>query len=176
MINYVALPGLQGSENRPGLMKNIYIAPVRDFASIATPTDSGNMDGSSVTITGDHTFNVGRGWIRMYSTLASAQLIAETIGERDGRGHRLELNAFRPGVGAQNIEFANKALYDEFVILVETLEGEFLQMGTERLAVECTGASMDTGNVEGSGRKGYTFTFETFGSPYVYEGTITELP
>lgn len=175
MVNYVALPGLQGSENRPGLMKNIYVAPVRDFATFAVPTDSGNMDGSSVLITGDHTFEAGRGWIPMYSTLESAQLIAETIGERDGRGHRLELTAFRPGVGAQNIEFANKALYDEFIILVETLEGQFLQMGTERMGVECTGAAMDTGTV-GSGRKGYTFTFDTFGSPYVYEGVITELP
>lgn len=175
MINYVNLPGLEGAENRPGLMKNIYVAPVRDFDVLATPVDSGNMDGSSVEISADHTFQAGRGWIRMYSTLESAQLIAETVGERDGRGHRLELTAFRPGVAAVNIEFANKALYDEFIILVETLEGQFLQMGTERMGVECTGAALDTGTV-GGGRKGYTFTFDTFGSPYVYSGAITELP
>jgi hypothetical protein len=174
-VNYVNLPGLEANENRPGLMKNIYIAPVRDFATLAVPAPTGNMDGSSVVIAADHTFNVGRGWVRMYSTLESAQLIAETIGERDGRGHRSELTAFRPGVSAANIEFANKALYDEFIILVETLEGEFLQMGSERMGVECTGAALDTGTV-GGGRKGYTFTFDTFGSIYVYNGAITELP
>lgn len=172
MINYNNLPGLEGAENRPGLMKNVYLAPVRDFTAFVEPTDSGLMDGSSVEIPTAHTFAVGRGWVKMYTTLESAQLIAETIGERDGRGTRLELTAFRPGVSSKNIEFANKALYDEFIILVETLEGQFIQLGRERMGVECTGAAMDTGTV-GGGRKGYTYTFDVFGSPYVYLGDPT---
>jgi len=175
MIDYNNLPGLQGQENRPGLMKNVFIAPVRDFDTIEEPTDTGLMDGSSVKITGDHTFVATKGWLKMYTTLETAQLIAETIGERDGRGHRLELTAFRPGVGAENIEFANKAIGDEFLILVETLEGDYIQVGRERLAAECTASNMDTGTV-GGGRKGYSFTFETFGSPLLYEGVITEKP
>ena len=175
MIDYKNLPGLEGQENRPGLTQNVYLAPVRDFDALQVPTDSGLMDGSSVTIAGDHTFQAGRGWIQMYTTLESAQLIAETVGERDGRGQRLELTAFRPGVKAVNIEFAKKATYDRFILLVETLEGDYVQMGSKTLAVECTSANMDTGTV-GGGRKGYTFTFDTFDGPFVYQGAITELP
>ncbi len=173
-VSYNHLPGLEGRENKPGLMKNVYIAPLREL-TLAEPVDSGNMDGSSVEITSDHTFAdpATQGWVKMYTTLDSAQLIAETIGERDGRGTRQELTAFRPGMSAWDIEFANVALYDEFVVLVETLEGDFLQMGTQRMGVECTGASADTGTVS-SGRKGYTFTFEVFDKPFIYSGAIAE--
>lgn len=175
MIDYQNLPGLEGEANRPGLMKNVFVAPVTWFTTIQKPTDSGAMDGSSVVITTDHAFDVGKGFIKMYTTLDSAQTIAETIGERDGRGHRVELTAFRPGMRAIDIEFGEKALSDEFIILVETLEGNFYQLGSERLACECTAANGDTGTVS-SGRKGYTFTFETFAPIRIYEGDITEKP
>ena len=174
MQDYKNLPGLQGRSNRPGLTKKILLAPVSAFDVVADVADPNATGPERVTISGDHTFLTGQGFTEMYTTLDTGKLMAESIGERDGRGHSVKVECFHPGTKAEAMAFAETALYDEFILLVEELEGEHIQVGDKTLGADVLN-SFDTGTVS-SGRKGYQFTFESFAPLRKYEGAITMKP
>lgn len=174
MFTYKSLPGLQGKSNRPGLKKRVYIAPLSAFDTIAKVVDPDAVDATRITISEAHTFPVGEGFIEFYTTLDTASLLAESVGERDGKGHNPKVEFFHPGVKADAFAFADACQHDEYIILVETLEGEFIQIGEENLGAEIA-SNFASGTVS-SGRKGYSFVADTYGSLKLYTGLVTVKP
>lgn len=174
MFTYKSIPGLQGKSNRPGLKKRVYIAALSAFETIEKVVDPDAADETRITIAGDHTFPVGEGFIEFYTTLDTAKLMAESVGERDGKGHNPKVEFFHPGIKAEAMAFADACQSDEYIVLVETLEGEFLQLGEENIGVEIS-SNFDSGTVS-SGRKGWSFVADTYGSLKLYTGTVTVKP
>ncbi len=183
MATLTHLPGPQGKDNQPGLKGDIFIAPIDWFDDIADFKTT-NGPGDSVTIDGSHTFKVNPnattpgakyGFLKVYSTLDTAQFKLDPTGERDGRGYKSSLEFFNPGSGKEAAEFARIIKNSSCIILVKTADGQVQQMGAEGLGAEIV-ASYDSGKLSG-GRRGNTFKAEAYqqGNQY-YEGTIDLLP
>lgn len=159
----------------PGLGKVIYGAPVGWFAAagIKKPTAAAAA-GDEYTISDDHVFEVGKGFITLYSTLDTGEFTAEMVGDRDSRTFNPKLVYQNPGLNAEKIEFANKSKDDDWIFLVPLVDGTVLQLGTELLPCEVM-ASLGSGKTSG-GYKGASYEAETFGSIYEYKGTIELKP
>lgn len=177
------LPGPQGKDNQPGLKGDIFVAPIEWFDEIADFKKTNNA-GDSVTIDGSHTFKVNPdattpgakyGFLKVYSTLDTAQLKLDPTGERDGRGYKASLEFFNPGSGKPAAEFTRIIKNSSCIILVKTPDGIVQQVGLEGLGAEIVG-SYDTGKLSG-GRRGTTYKAEAYqnGNQF-YEGTIDLLP
>jgi len=174
MFSYQNLAGLEGNTNRPGVKKTVYLAPLRAFDVIGAVADPEAADNTRITVATDHTFQATEGFIKCYTTADTGQLLAESVGERDGRNHSVKLNFFHPGAKADALAFADAAQYDEYIILAETLEGDFIQLGEADLGADIM-SNFDSGTLS-SGRKGWSFTAEYFGSLKLYTGTVTVKP
>lgn len=174
MIDYDHIPGLEGQPNPPGEKKTLLLAPISWFEAIAPVAGPDALDATRYTIATDHTFKTGKGWIKVYTTLDTLHLTAESIGERDSRGHDVKIEFFHPGTKKQIMAFAQLAQNDEFIALAQGLDGAILQVGAEDLGADIL-SNYDGGTVS-SGRRGTTFTLQSYAPLYLYEGAIVEKP
>lgn len=157
--------------NEPGIKKKVYVGDVTKMTTIAAAVTPPVLPGDEALITEDHIFEVLEGFIEMYTTQATGELTAETIGDLDSRAIAPKLEFFHPGIYAAVLEFARNAQICDFIILVEQLNGTFIQMGSEGLEMAISHA-VGTGKTDG-GAKGLTFTAEGFSPLFIYEGVIT---
>ena len=161
-------------DNAPGTKKKVLVAPSRLFTAIATPAAAGAGDGDTIEITGNHTFAAPDGFVELYTTLDTQELVAEMVGERDSRILNPKFDCFHPGIYKELLEFGNWAKDDEFIVLVQLLDGTYVQLGNEDVGCDIT-YKLGSGKNSGGG-KGATFTVETFGTPYIYAGVVTLKP
>lgn len=161
-------------DNAPGLRKNIYFAERDWFETLQKPAAPFANPGDSLKITTDHVFETGKGWIGMHTTLATAELVAEMVGERESRTNNPSLTAQHPGLTAEIIEFLQQMKSGDWIVIVETLAGEFIQIGEDGLECEVM-YSFGSGRVDG-GYQGVTATISNFGKPYFYEGDLLMYP
>ena len=173
-IAYADLNSPQGADNMGGTKQYILFAPVADFSTIAPRPASPANIGQLAEITGNHTFGVGKGFLRMYVTLDTGKLMDEVQGERDGRSYKTTVEVFHPGMTKEILGFLRQAKNDQFIVLVPLPDGKYRQIGTEDFYAEIIGKT-DTGT-NSSGRRGTTFTIEAMETgPILYSGTITEI-
>ena len=170
MADLTHLPGNQGRDNQPGLQQTVFIAPIEWF-DLIKGCKTTNAAGDSVTIDGSHTFKLGFGFLKAYSTLDTAQLKIDPTGERDGRGNKATLEFFNPGNSKESAEFHRVIKNHDCLVLVKTPEGIVEQIGSEGLPAEIVG-SYDSGKLSG-GRRGTTYKTEAYQAGHqFYEGTI----
>jgi hypothetical protein len=162
-------------DNAPGVKKKAYAAPrswFEDPDGLKIPTPGATPGpGDSYRITATHAFKEGKGFLELYGTLATGEITAETVGERDSRTTNPQFVFQNPGLDAFGIEFAEQAKNDEWIILIPGLDGLVYQMGQDGLECDLV-PSRGSGKVDG-GYKGHTYTAESFGPIFVYEGDIT---
>jgi len=170
---YSAIPK-KLQDNAPGTKKRVFVAPSSSFLALQAPIAAGAGDGDTIEIGTDHTFNVGFGFTELYTTMDTSELTAETVGDRDSRSLNTKLECFHPGLYKEIMEFANWVKDDEFIVLIEMLDGTVIQLGSDGLECDIT-AKHGSGKVSGGG-KGTTFTVEAFGPIYIYTGVITPKP
>lgn len=164
------LKGPEGKDNAPGLKQKIYVAAEQDFTTIKGVKTT-TAAGDSVTIDGSHTFAAGKGFVSCYTTLKTAQFKLGNVGERDGRGKKIDFTFFHPGNSKEVAEFDRQIKNQSAIILVTTPEGEVLQLGQDGLGVEILG-EYDSGTLD-SGRRGFTFKVEGYANGLLfYEGDI----
>ncbi|MCA8831955.1 hypothetical protein [Hymenobacter pini] len=164
------LKGPQGKDNTPGLKSNIFIAAEDDFTTIKGFKKT-NAAGDSVTIDGSHVFPDGKGFVKCYTTPNTANLKLDPTGERDSRGKKIALEFFHPGNSKEVAEFDRQIKNRSAIVLVQTPDGQVLQLGSEGLGVEILG-NYDTGTT-GSGKRGFTFKVEGYSNGLAfYEGDI----
>ena len=164
----------KGGNNAPGIKKKVLVAPVRTFATISEPTNAGTTPGDGIVIGTDHTFGLADGFVELYTTMDTGELTGELIGERDSRSTNPKVVASHPGLYAEAIECADKAKDEDWIVLVEGLDGVLIQVGTQELGADFS-YSFGSGKVSG-GYKGLVFNFESFGKAYIYEGVVTLKP
>ena len=158
--------------NEPGIKKNVYIGDVSLMTTVAAAVNPPVIPGDEALIADSHLFGVGDGFLKLYTTLDTGELTAETIGDLDSRAIAPKLEMFHPGIYEEALEFARNAQICDWIILVEQLNGKYVQMGIEGLEMSISHA-LGSGKVSGGG-KGITFTAEGFSPIFIYEGTITE--
>lgn len=167
------LPKPQG-DNTPGLKTKVLIAAEDDFTALKGVKTTTAV-GDSVTIDGDHTFAVGKGFIECYTTQDTASLKLTNVGERDGRGKKIALEFFHPGNAKAVAEFDRQIKNRSCIVLVETPDGQHLQLGSAGLGVEVLG-EFESGKLSG-GRRGFMFKVDGYQNGLLfYDGAITLKP
>ncbi|TPG71993.1 hypothetical protein [Hymenobacter nivis] len=169
------LEGPNGSDNTPGLLGYVYLALERDFLKIAKAPKTGTKPGDTAVIIEKHTFKTGKGFVKTYITLDSNTLKAGLVGERDGKGYKLNFEGFLPGNKAEVLEFARVVKNLGLIMLVPDADGTYIQVGSEGLPVELA-PDFDSGKLS-SGRRGFMIKGEAYGNGiYIYAGDVTEKP
>lgn len=167
---YYDIPRRNGKDNMGGFSCLAWIVPMSAFTTIKgvkTTTDPGDK----VTIDGSHVFPSGKGFIKVYSTLDTAKLATETIGERGGHAAKITGELFAPGMSKLNAELARNCPNDEWMVMLKDTNDstKFIQVGTEDLPATLM-PKFDSGTIS-SGKKGFTFSFEAFGHGLLFYGT-----
>lgn len=172
-----SLGGLNGEDNTPGLLNYVLWAATDWFATIAkAPKYSATAaPGTSAIIAADHAFKQGFGFIRIYLTLDSSELKGSVVGERDGRGQKIELDGFHPGNRAAALEFFNIVKNIDGIMLVPDADGTYIQVGADGLPVELAPA-YGSGKISG-GRRGITVKAECYAAGIkIYAGDVVMKP
>lgn len=176
-MGFEALKKNKVRDNAPGLRKNILIAE-RDWfvpnTGLKAPVPPFTNPGDSLRITGNHEFVEGKGFIPFHATLATAELTAENVGDRESRTNNPSLVAQHPGLTAEIVEFFQSRKNGDWIVLQQTLAGEWIQMGEDGLEAEIM-FTFGSGRVDG-GYQGVTATISNYGKPYFYEGDIVYYP
>lgn len=175
-IDYTAKAGTdaQGS-NMGGIKQHIFIAPIRDFATIETVAAVATDEGEASSIAGDHIFSVGKCFKRVYCTLDKGGVNIEPQGERDGKSFKTSAKIFHPGASVDKFGFASLSQNDKFIVLVPLSDGTIVQIGSEDFYAEIE-SKFSTGETT-AGARGFEFNISSV-SPvaYIYEGAISETP
>ena len=175
MIDYAPILGTQGADNEGGFA-TILAMPKRWLANIPAVV-GGGAPGDLNTIAAAITVNnpLAEGFVKMYATDTTQLLVGESVGERDGRTKKWTTTFFHPGNDAILEEWFDSAQNEEFIVLEQECDGKVWLFGTN-----CTGAELfaafNSGQRDGSGRKGYTVTIEYFGKRIFYTAAIPMKP
>jgi hypothetical protein len=172
-----SLGGLNGEDNTPGLLNYVLWAATDWFQTIAkAPKYSAEAaPGTSAVIADKHVFKPSFGFIRIYITLDSNELKGSVVGERDGRGQKIEFDGFHPGNKPAALEFFNLLKNIDGIMLAPDADGTYIQVGADGLPVEIAPA-YGSGKISG-GRRGTTLKGECYSSGIkIYAGDITYKP
>ncbi|MFC6999583.1 hypothetical protein [Rufibacter roseus] len=172
-MDLLDLNGPSGEDNDGGLRQLGFVAPMSYFApaGLKGPKSRSAVATDEVTIDGAHAFEATKGFHPVYMTPDSEELKLEAVGERDGRGQKGTLEFFYPGSEKEGAVFARRVKNLSCIMLVETVEGNRLQLGGPGRGVEITG-SYSSGKQSG-GRRGWTFKCEYFTTGlHFYEGEV----
>lgn len=164
-------------KNAPGLSNTAWLAPKSWFSDVKGTTAVPVLAGDTVIIEGDHTFEVGKGFISIYTTYKTAKAAAEKVGEADSTGTTTKFEAFYPGTAPAFAEFL--ADDDEYIALfgdVTCSNTQYIQLGSKCLPAKVSGG-WESGQAGGEGKKGFTFTIESYAASMLfYPGVVTLYP
>jgi hypothetical protein len=171
------LGGLNGEDNTPGLLNYVFWAATDWFDTIAKAPkySAAAAPGTSAIIADSHAFKPGYGFIRIYLTLDSNELKGAVVGERDGRGQKLELEGFHPGSTPAALEFFNLVKNIDGIMLVPQADQTLIQVGADGLPVEL--APVYGSGKLGTGRRGITVKAECYAIGIkLYQGDVLMKP
>ena len=168
--------GPGGDDNTPGLLGYVYVAREDAFKTIAKAPKTGTVAGETAIIKEDHEFlDPTDGWAKVYMTLESNKLKAALVGERDGKGIKIEFEGFHPGNKAETLEFTRIVKNLGLIMLVPDADGTYIQVGQEGLPVELA-PDYDSGTLN-AGRRGFTIKGSAYATGlYIYAGDIKVKP
>lgn len=162
--------GPQGDDNTPGLLGYVLVAREDAFKTLAKAPKVGVNPGDTAIIVDSHVFkDPADGWAKVYMTLESNKLKAALVGERDGKGIKIDFEGFHPGNKATTLEFARIVKNLGLIMLVPDADGTYLQVGQEGLPVELA-PDYDSGTLN-AGRRGFTIKGTAYATGlYIYAG------
>lgn len=171
-----------GQRNPPGFRDYFLFAPVRDFddlQTLADPETAVTLE-ERVEITADHTFLVGKGFIRVYSTIDRNSLTGELTGGRDGRGKKYSVEAFFPGFDTEALGLLDQAMNDKCIVLIPLFGNggtvKHFQLGLNGITPEIM-SKEGTGKVGENTVRGSEVMIECYQeAACIYTGVVTELP
>jgi hypothetical protein len=177
-MDYEDYLGLAGAPNKTGFSSEILFAPKSWFLSLKEPATPFTNPGDSVTIGTTHTFNTGKGFVKLVTTQDTQDLTGETIGDNvDSQGQKIDLTGFLAGLNAVTTELAEALANEEIITLVKDCNlasGTYIQLGCN-----CDGLRAKISPVGGKksgGAKGYNITFTGYCGIRYYTGTVTLKP
>lgn len=164
-----------------GVSDFFYFAPVSIFTLIASPTLTAPpgvpVPGEEVTITADHTFGVGDGFVKMLCAPFMNQFSATAVGDPGSKKLSPKFEVFMTGSYAELHEFAKNALNQPAIILSKDANCDanmYYQIGSSCVYAWLTDINWSSGQTR-DGKKGYAFTWETAASSILlYKGGVTE--
>jgi hypothetical protein len=163
--------------NSPGMSEEILVttkSSILAFPSLMVYA----APGDTLRLTGDITFEAADGFVKLYATKDTVQLMIKKVGMKDSRGWNIELPFFAPGLNAPLAElFAEDP---DVVVLVkkpDCIGSEYICLGTDCRALEISGDFDSSLANDDSGRHGWSGMIQGY-LPifYYYDGVITLKP
>lgn len=168
------------TQNIGGLTGRIRLSPIADFDTIAkkkeisdtpTPTDPKEL----IEITDSHAWTSGKGYREMYITRDSGKAEMEMNQARDTTGMKTTITGQTPGADSLTQGVLTIAANTKLLVLAETGDGKWIQVGSERFPAELK-YKWTAGKNEGEYR-GAEVTITGFESTIQYYlGTQTKHP
>lgn len=165
-------------DNNGGTKKFFFMAERNKFLLLKALKTTTNP-GDQVTIDGTHTFIApvapvtAEGFVKIYTTEDTGEAMAESIGSPDGYSKKVSFKAFHPGTYKEFSEWERNAKNGEFILLVPTANGKYIQIGLDGLEATVKGAWKGS-KLSGDGSGWEIESWAYANSVNFYEGTITE--
>lgn len=174
---------LNGNDNVSGFKQRVFIARKDWFDTIAKPENDlnsstfdplTNFEGT-VQITDSHTFKVGFGFLDIYCTFDVGDYDSEMPPGNDHNGSYHTVKFFIPGIDAKKLALVRNAQNYKWIVIIETIDGKFMQIGTEHLWADIIGKFKlpnPSGDRRGSEMQAKAFQIH----PILYSGELTPHP
>jgi len=168
--------------NSAGTGTEILFANKKDFTAIATPTSfaTATTTDEIVTIDGNHTFAVGKGFRKLQITDRTGKVDSNFVGDIDAKSAEHMFSGFIPNNTPANLGVLSILATCEWIFLIpeESAEGTvYRQIGSVQHAAY-TEEDNYTSDVTG-GKRGTTYSIKSVGhsihAPF-YTGTVTLHP
>jgi hypothetical protein len=174
--DFVDISGPLNRDNAGGLAAEVLYAPVSHFTSIEVP-GAYSAAGDEVKITTDHTFDAGKGFVKLKFVVDSHALSASMPEERDASGYRASLEGDVVAETEEEIaEVLRNLLTDDLIVLVKTANGKYIQMGTEDFPAAIRQSEDTTGSSVEGVNKQRVVAMANQPKKLFYSGTVTLKP
>lgn len=178
MYDYASLTS--HSNQGSGIADFLLFAPVSAFTTIQGPTLTAAPDppvpGEEVTITANHVFPNGEGFIKLTCKPFVNQMMGKTTGDTGNKKFLPSIEVFVPGSYATLHEFVKNSLNEPCILLAKEGNcdaGFYYQLGNSCNYAWLSEAEWSTGTTK-EGSKGYKMTWEASAAGiFMYKGTIT---
>ncbi len=173
-INNLGLKFTDGTENQSGIQEKAWFIPLSWLKTIANPK-IGATAGSILEITESHVMETGKKPVQMAPLYKKSGLKSTMEGEELSKMFKMCAEFFIPQISADNLGTIGAIKNYHGIVLLKRpgVDTEFIQVGSEGLAANVTGAEVDLGTGP-TGSVGIKVTFEAYGSMpfYVYKGEL----
>lgn len=157
-----------------GIGEFALVAPKSWFTEVKAPVAPFNNRGDSITIKSDHTFVVGKGFMKFGLSPDKNKLEIKTGGDKGIKTEETTVTIFIPGSYDEAHETLRNLINQPLLVIVKDAncaEGIYYNLGTD-----CTNAwldyAFDTGTTA-DGNKGFTVTITFAEAPLFYQPTVT---
>jgi hypothetical protein len=167
--------------------KNILIAPVSWFETISapkalhdteTPANEGTTFAELGSITTDHVFPTGKGFMTLVGAIETTDLKAAYLGEGVNKIVENKTTIVLEGSSAELVGLSRWIKNQRFIVLIQESEEDiFRQLGSEEYSAIFTELDANVeATREGLKRRTFTLTDKQRYEAPVYTGTVTKLP
>lgn len=173
-LNNLGLNFKDGTENQSGIQEKAWFIPLSWLKTISA-SKIGTTAGSILEITESHVMEMGKKPILMAPLYKKSGLKSTMEGEELSKMFKMAPEFFIPQITADNLGTISAIKNYRGIILIKRpgVDTEFIQIGSEGLAANVTGAEVDLGTGP-TGSVGIKVTFEAYGSVpfYIYKGEL----
>jgi len=176
-INFINITSavVSAAESKPGHSDVLYLAPAGWFDTIQSTLSDGTP-GSTKRVTGTHTFNAGKGWLRTECKAKSIDPTGDAQGEAGGQVPSYKYKVIIKGDSPEILEFVEGILNEDLIAIFNGPicgTDNFTQIGNECSKAQISGFAFRGGSRANGGFKEYEFVIESSEKVF-YEGAITE--
>lgn len=176
---YDSLRHCKGTPVIPGIRRKVYFIPKDDITTWPTLPKTPAQGGTAAkmsdlgTLTGKFVLAADKKWRTIDTVVSESSISGEPQGEPPYALYQNKATFKYPGNGADGVGFAQQALADDFVYLVQQQDGRFRLIGNEMFETS-TQAKWDSGSSGSTDKAGMTIevTVNALSLPPFYPGEI----
>lgn len=153
--DFVDVSGPGNRENAGGLAVDVLYAPVSHFTAIQGVTNPYAAVGDQVSISTDHTFDVGKGFVKLRFVPDTHGLTGTPPEGRDASGYNARVEGDVVAATEEEIaEVLLNLMTSDVIVLIKTANEKWLQLGTEDFPAQIRQMDDTTGTpVEGQSKQ-----------------------
>lgn len=176
---YDSLRHCKGTPVVPGIRRKVYFIPKDDIVAWPTLPKTPAQGGTAAkmadlgTLTGNFTLASDKKWRVIDTVVSESSISGEPQGEPPYALYVNKATFKHPGNGAEGVGFAQQALADDFVYLVQQQDGRFRLVGNEMFETS-TQAKWESGSSGSTDKAGMTIevSVNALSLPPFYPGEI----
>lgn len=170
-MEYGKLDWVEGTKSLPGIRRRAFFIPKIQITAWPAVDESAATPALRTMIAGNFTLEALMTFFELDGVIKKMKVTSEPQGPPESSSLLNKLSLVHPGTAEEAADFARQANRDDYVYIVQQMDGKFRVIGSEHFRTT-TKVSQDLGN-EGDESKGTTIEVECTDSclPF-YNGSI----